>query len=65
MLIDRAEVVREVILSQEIDEQCACHGRIHNRDRLPSLSLSKVSTPTPRHELMGKPFTGASEMPFE
>ena len=54
--VDGLEVVRQVVLGEQVDEQRAAHGRRQcHIGFLPHLVLDEVATQAPRHQLVGIP----------
>ena len=66
--LDRAEVVREVVLGQQVDEQRAA-DRVGQRDvarrTRPRLAGLEVAAPAPRDDLVGEPLLGARQVAVE
>ena len=64
--VDGGEVVREVVLGQQVHEQGAAHGVGHRvLVGIPRLGRIEVATLAPRHDLVGEPLLAGREVAVE
>ena len=67
LAVDAAEVVREVVLGEEVEEAARCARPRHSFVvvGIPRLAFGVVATAAPRHHLVREPLLGGTEVTLE